>query len=83
MKIRIYSLKDEMVGFGNPVIFRNDAEAERNFLELLKDRNTKIGVWPTDHSLWYLGQYDEKTGIIDEEPGVPKLICRGQKERTE
>lgn len=63
--INVYAVKDDVSSsFNQPFLMVNDQIAIRGFKTLAQDESTDIGKYPTDFSLYRLGQYDEKTGVI-------------------
>lgn len=47
--------------FGSPFHAENAATALRSFRYAANDRNTEIGKYPSDFSLYHLGNYDDHT----------------------
>jgi len=65
MKQRIYSIRDQKGDMYNTPFFnKTHGEAERNFQELVKDEKSFVAKYPEDYDLYYLGEYDTITGII-------------------
>lgn len=63
--INVYAVKDDVSGsYNQPFLMVNDQIAVRGFKTLAEDTSTDIGKYPTDFSLYRLGEYDEKTGVI-------------------
>lgn len=53
----VYSMKDELIGFGLPQVNINDNVAIRDFREKMKNENHA-----GDYSLFKIGTYDTDTG---------------------
>lgn len=60
---KLYALKDVKVGFKAPFICTNNAIAIRQLKNVLGEKN-EISMNPEDFELWFIGEYDEETGII-------------------
>lgn len=65
-----YAVKDEMTGFGSPMIYENQQSALRDFAAAAKDPATVINRWKDDYALYRIGQYNAEYGyfISEEEP---------------
>lgn len=68
-----YSIKDELVGFNDPILMVNDSIAIRvftssvNTIDELKN-NAK------DYSLYCLGSFDSDTGLIESADSPIKVV---------
>lgn len=72
--MNIYSLYDSKVGaYLRPLICRNHGEALRAFAELANDKNSSVGRYPADFTLFYLGSFDDETGGIEVEQSPRSL----------
>lgn len=70
----VYSIRDELVGFGGVTVDSNDASAARGFRESISRVTT-----PQDYSLYHVADFDDQTGeMIPVSP--PALVYRGFKE---
>lgn len=71
----IYTVRDEASALymGLQINDNNDV-AIRNF-DFAMSHNDMMSFRPADYSLWYLGEYDDTTGIITSVP--PQCIKRG------
>lgn len=63
--LKAFSIKDSkaevyLAPFFKPV----HGEAERYFHKLVNDKQTMMHDYPEDYSLWYVGEYDEHTGLL-------------------
>lgn len=73
----IYTVRDEASGlFMGLQLNENNDVAIRSF-DYAMSHNDMMVFRPTDYSLWYLGDYDDTTGIIDSKN--PMMIKRGVK----
>lgn len=70
----VYSIRDELVGFGGVVLDSNDPAAARGFFASLEKINS-----PQDYSLYHVADFDDQTGLITS-VYPPVLVCRGFKE---
>lgn len=70
----VYSVYDELTGFMGPVVDSNDDVAKRNFSYMI--RNSKeYAMNANDYSLYFIGEFDEKKGLMV--PCTPpKLLIR-------
>ena len=78
MILNLYAMKDKKTGFLNPQIDTNHASAKRNFqLGLATARGDSIMAFaPEDFELYYLGEFDNKTGQVSQ-PTIPEFLIDG------
>lgn len=71
----IFSVQDNMANkFGKPFFIDSEDEAKRLFKITVNDpRNELIYNNPEDYSLWLIGSFNERTGVITGE-GATKLV---------
>lgn len=62
--------------YNNPWYTRTLGEAERNFRELVNDKETLVGKYPEDYDLYKIGTYDQKNGTITV-LDTPQHVCKG------
>lgn len=63
---KVYSIKDETVGFFNPpFICRSDAEAIRGFSFLINDKECQLSRYPEHYNLYVLSEFDDETGLFN------------------
>lgn len=72
----IMAIKDERTEFNAPFTSKTVQEAERQFATIVKDKDTLVGQFPEDYSLWHLGNYDTMKGTII--PCEPELLIRAK-----
>lgn len=62
----IYVIRDERAetSLGGPLVFPHHAVAVRFFGDLAKDPQSAINKHLNDHTLLYIGTYDEETCVI-------------------
>jgi len=66
MKLKMYSIRDAKGEVYNvPFFQKTHGEAERNFTELVRDEKSMISKYPDDYDLYYLGQYDDNSGLVE------------------
>lgn len=84
MQLRIYSIRDSKGEiFNNPFFNKTHGEAERNFRDLVNDKQTTVGRHPEDYDLYHIGEYDDNTGKIqplDTPQHIVKAVQLVQKE---
>jgi len=62
---KMYSVRDSKGEFFYPPAFhKTHGEAERSFLNVAKNTESIIGKNPEDYDLYYVGDYDERTGKL-------------------
>lgn len=65
MKQKMFAIKDAKAEvFNLPYSAGTHAEAERSFRAAVNDPQTTLNRYPEDFDLWYLGEYDTHTGVI-------------------
>lgn len=60
----VYAVKDEMTGFGSPLVYENQQVAIRDFVACAKEVGTTINKWLDDYALYYIGQFCPEYGTI-------------------
>lgn len=75
MRIGIYVMKDEKVGFLNPMADTNDGTAIRNFKHAIEN-NAIMHCNPKDFSLYKIGSFDSSDGETILESTLT-LLCHG------
>ena len=78
MTLKLYAMKDKKTGFLTPQVDSNHASAKRNFqLMLATARGDSIMAFaPEDFELYYLGEFENTTGIITQ-PTIPEFLMDG------
>lgn len=76
MKLKCYSIKDELNGYTTPIPMTSDDVARRYFHDQLKD-NICMKNQPADFSVWYLGEFDTETGAMVADEHTIRLLERG------
>ena len=73
----LYTVRDESSGlFMDVQVNINNDTAMRNF-DYAMAKNDMMAFRPEDFSLWYIGDYDDLTGIVDSKN--PVCLKRGVK----
>lgn len=68
--MHIYSIYDRKAGYFLPVFnVRSDADAVRQFKQIVVQSDTDISKWPADFDLCRLARFDLQNGRI--EPEIP------------
>lgn len=82
MKLNLYSVQDiKSKTYQLPVASHNHETAIRTFGEFLRNPNNPASKYPQDFRLFYIGCFDDDTGIM--EPAVPlEQIIDGQSFET-
>lgn len=76
MKTKLYSYRDQLVGFGPIMVENNEQTAVRGFSFAVNNASGMMGFAPKDYDLFYVGEFDTDTGIITGAP-VPALVVNG------
>lgn len=71
--VALYDLKAEF--YGNPAIFRSDADAARSLFDVFANKDTLPGQHPEDFALFRIGTFDNQTGAIV--PCTPVQVTTG------
>lgn len=75
MQLKMFSIRDSKAEvFNTPYFAKSHGEAERNFHMLVKDDKTLPGQFPDDFDLYYLGTYDDFTGLTESLPTPQHVI---------
>lgn len=73
--MKLYSIKDNKVGFWKPFVSHNDAVASREFGNMINSSNDSfVKDNYADLDLYCLGTYDDNTGVITSDV---QFICSG------
>lgn len=65
MQMYLYSVYDKKACFfASPFCVEREVMAERFFNELVCDPQSTISKYPDDFALYYLGEYDSSTGVV-------------------
>lgn len=83
MILKIFSIRDQKSEvYNTPFYQKTHGEAERNFQQLVSDDKSTISKFPEDFDLYYLGEYDDNTGVtkpLDTPQHVAKAIQAANK----
>lgn len=61
----LYSVRDERASCSyEPQIFKTQVDAIRFFDQAIQNKNTMINKYPDDFTLYKIGTFDERTGVI-------------------
>lgn len=66
--MRIYAMYDEAAAvYSRPMFMVNDATAVRNFVNACLHEDSQMYSNPADFTLFYLGEWDDVTGLFSQE----------------
>lgn len=64
MDLKMYSIRDQKGETFSPPFFKHmHGEAERDFVQLVRDPKSTISQFPEDFDLYHIGTYNTKTGV--------------------
>lgn len=72
---KVYSIKDNAIGFDRVFTCPNDAMALRMFADTCRQEGNQLSDHPEDFSLWCLGELDSENGLSGEN-GVKECAPR-------
>lgn len=61
MKYPLFSIKDDLIGFGTPFAADNDAVASRFFNQAISQPNSIYQLNKSQFNLYYVGIFDSET----------------------
>lgn len=64
MIMKIYSVRDVLVGYTSVVLYSSDAVAIRDFKSVVNLPDTPISKSAKDYSLYCVGEFDTETGVV-------------------
>lgn len=65
MELKAFSIRDSKGEiFNSPFFKKTLGEAERDFTELCRDEKSMVQKYPEDFDLYYIGTYDDQTGVF-------------------
>jgi len=77
MILKAFSIRDsKSETFNIPFFKRAHGEAERDFSAVVRDPKTSPGQFPEDYDLYYVGHYDDNTGVF-EPLDTPQHMLKG------
>lgn len=71
MMLKMYSVFDSAVqGFERPFAARSHGEVLREFTDMLAEGKSKFAKNPHDFTIYYIGDFNDSTGVLDCFPKV-------------
>lgn len=65
MQLKVFAIRDSKAEIFNlPFFNKTPGEAERNFKSLVNDGKSTVSQYPDDFDLYYLGEYDDQSGVV-------------------
>jgi len=65
MLLKMFSIRDQKAEtFNSPFFQSTHGEAERAFRTAVHDSKTQLHQYPEDFDLYFLGEYDNQSGVI-------------------
>jgi len=76
MEMKLFSIRDTKGEVYNQPFFKHThGEAERYFREVKKDDKSLVCQYPEDFDLYYVGNFNTVTGVIDG-PNTPQHLIK-------
>lgn len=74
---KLFSVYDSKVGgYSQPIFQPNTATAIRSFTGAVNEQGSDLNRWPSDYTLFELGEFDSEKGTI--KPALtPISVCNG------
>lgn len=72
MILKLYSIKDDLIGFSHPIVVQSEPVILRQLKNTLSIPDSPIKDIK-DKSLFYLGEYDDQTALLKSDL---KFVCR-------
>ena len=73
MKYEVFTIRDEVIGYGMPMAMDNEAAAVRECAQLVNNKESRFAFHPMDYALYRIAYYDTDTGILSDTD--PVRIC--------
>ncbi|QCS36627.1 nonstructural protein [Capybara microvirus Cap3_SP_541] len=70
----LYSLRDSLTAWMDPVVDLNDASAKRAVSVSVNTTGSLLGYDPAHFELYRVGEFDTDTGIVSAYP-LPVMLC--------
>lgn len=65
MHYKMFSIRDQKAEIFTPPFYKKThGEAERDFNSLVNDSKSTVSQFPDDFDLYYVGDYDDQTGVV-------------------
>lgn len=79
MKHVMVAVKDRAVdAYMKPMFVPHRNAAIRAFTDEVNRKESEMNKHPEDYDMYFLGEWNENTGIMENEPVQPELIARAQ-----
>jgi len=73
--MKIFTVRDNVVqAYLQPFFSVNEGSAIRSLQEVVNDPNHTFAKYPADYSLYFVGSFDDATGVITPEPEPHRLV---------
>ncbi len=77
MKTQIYAIFDQAAGiYQKPFFGLSDGEVKRSFMDVATAADHPIAKHPEDYTLYRLGNFDDNTGLVQNEEN--ESLCTAQ-----
>lgn len=75
---KVCAVRDRAVdGYGQPIFVVAQGQAIRSFIDEINNRESSMFNHPEDYDLYFLGDYDDDTGLLVA-CTPPKMLCVGK-----
>ncbi len=78
MKQKMFTVLDtKAMAYLPPFFLPNEAVAKRVFGDMATDQTHQFGKHPEDFSMYYLGEFEDMTSVVEIDKKAPVLIATG------
>jgi hypothetical protein len=75
-KLKVFTIRDDKLEqYNQPFFVPTIGAAERDFTDHANNNDSPLFKHPEDYTLFLLGEYDQETGKIEQEP-TPKPLMK-------
>lgn len=71
MKLKAFVIYDSKVeSYQQPHFMKTEGQMRRAVYQAFKDQNTDLAKYPEDFIMYYIGEFDDQTAVIEQQPPV-------------
>jgi len=84
MELKIFTIRDSKGEvYNQPFFQKTHGEAERNFHQLVNDNKSTVSQFPEDFDLYFIGTYNDQTGLLSPNDTPQHVIKAVQIKKTQ